>query len=259
MTNIVQYSDPEIVQDLQNLRSNNPLTHCMTNIVVTGFTANVLLAIGASPAMVIAIEEVEDFARIAGALLINVGTVTGPDSLAMMKAARAANESGTPWVLDPVAAGALKFRTNVVAELLKFRPSVIKGNASEILAVAGADGGAKGVDSTLGSDEAIRHAQELSIITGSVVVITGAVDYITDGKSVISVPGGHPIMTKVTGTGCALGALIAAFTTVAPTPLRAATSGCAIFAAAGERAAQESQGPGSFAVNFLNQLALISG
>jgi hydroxyethylthiazole kinase len=253
----VSYPDPNIVHDLGELRRLNPLTQCITNVVVTGFTANVLLAAGASPAMVIGIEEAAEFARIASALLINVGTIAGADSRAMLEAARAAHEHGTPWVLDPVAAGALKFRTDVVAELVTLRPTIIKGNASEIMAVAGQDGGARGVESTQESGDAIEHARSLAARTGCVVAVTGPIDYITDGKAIIAVPGGHSIMTRVTGTGCALGALMASFAATSPTPLRAATAACAVFAAAGERAARASQGPGSFAVCFLDQLAMI--
>ncbi|MDA8233217.1 MAG: hydroxyethylthiazole kinase [Clostridia bacterium] len=248
---------PEIVEDLAKLRQNAPLTHCITNIVVTNFTANVLLATGASPAMVVTIEEVADFVGIAQALLINVGTITGHDAEVMLKAAATAHETNTPWVLDPVAAGAIEFRTKVVADLIRYRPSVIRGNASEILAVAGSVGGAKGVDSTAASIAALPAARQLAESTGAVVAISGETDYITDGKVVTSVPGGHEILTKVTGTGCTLGALIAAFLPVTESPLRAATAASAIFAAAGERAAKEAHGTGSFAVAFLDQLSLI--
>ncbi|TGL96274.1 hydroxyethylthiazole kinase [Leptospira barantonii] len=248
----------EIVEDLSELRKHSPLTHIITNIVVTNWTANVLLAIGASPAMVIAEEEVGDFAKIASALLINVGTVTSIDAKAMRIAAATAHQAGTPWVIDPVAAGALRFRTDFVRELLEFKPTVIRGNASEILALAGTVGGGKGVDSTAGSSEALPYAKELSEKTGAIVAVSGEVDYITDGKEVISVPGGDPMMTKVTGVGCSLGALIASFLGVQKNPLRASASASAIFAVAGSRAAKESNGTGSFAVNFLDQLSRLS-
>jgi len=249
---------PEIAGDFAGLRRSSPLTHCITNIVVTNFTANVLLAAGASPAMVVTIEEAADFVRIAQALLINVGTITSHDARVMLNAAAAAHESGTPWVLDPVAAGVLAFRTNIVTELIRHKPAIIRGNASEILSISGAVGGAKGVDSTAGSIKALPAALSLAAETGAVVAISGEVDYLTDGQTIIRVPGGHEIMTRVTGTGCALGALMAAFLPVTGTPLQAATAASAIFAAAGEQAAQQSQGPGSFAVAFLDQLALLS-
>lgn len=247
----------EIVESLAKLRQISPLTHCITNIVVTNFTANVLLAVGASPAMIVTIEEVDEFVRIAQALLINVGTVTRHDAEVMLKAAATAQEARTPWVLDPVAAGVLEFRTKIVTELIRRKPAVIRGNASEILSVAGAVGRAKGVDSTASSLEALPVASALATDTGAVVAISGEVDYITDGETIMSVPGGDEIMTRVTGTGCALGALIAAFLPVTRTPLMAATAASAIFAAAGERAARESRGPGSFSAAFLDQLSFL--
>lgn len=253
----VNWPSPEVRETLAALRRTAPLTHCITNIVVTNFTANVLLATGASPAMIVTIEEAAEFVRIAQALLINVGTITSHDAQVMLRAAATADETKTPWVLDPVAAGVLAFRTGVVTELIRHRPAIIRGNASEILSVAGAVGGGKGVDSTAGSVEAIPVARKLAKETGAVVAISGEVDYITDGDTVIAVPGGHRIMTRVTGTGCALGALMAAFLPVTKTPLQAAITAAAIFAAAGERAALSSQGPGSFGVAFLDQLALL--
>ncbi|RHX83829.1 hydroxyethylthiazole kinase [Leptospira stimsonii] len=252
------WPSPEIVEDLSALRKISPLTHIITNIVVTNWTANVLLAIGASPAMVIAEEEVADFASIASGLLINVGTVTSADAKVMKLAATAANKAGTPWVLDPVAAGALRFRTEVAQELLQQKPSVIRGNASEILALAGTAGGGKGVDSTASSSEALPFAIELSEKLGAVVAVSGEIDYITNGNQTISVPGGHAMMTKVTGIGCSLGALMASFLGIQKDPLRAAVSASAVFAVAGAKAARDSKGTGSFAVAFLDELNLLS-
>jgi len=247
----------EVVEDLSELRKNAPLTHVLTNIVVTNWTANVLLAAGASPAMVIAEEEAPGFAAIASGVLINLGTINSFDAKAIKAAAISANKSGTPWVLDPVAVGPLPYRTEIAIELLNYKPTVIRGNASEILALAGASSGGKGVDSTAKSTEAIEVAQELSLRTGAVVAISGEVDYITNGKEVIAVPGGHILMTKVTGVGCSLGALIASFLGIQKDPLRAAISASAVFAVAGERAALASRGTGSFAVAFLDELTVL--
>ncbi|PJZ64685.1 hydroxyethylthiazole kinase [Leptospira wolffii] len=252
------WPSPEIVEDLSEVRKKAPLTHVLTNIVVTNWTANVLLAAGASPAMVIAEEEAGDFAAIASGLLINVGTITGIDAKAQRVAAKSAQKAGTPWVLDPVAAGALKFRTDFAKELLEYKPTVIRGNASEILALAGAVGGGKGVDSTAQSGEALAPALGLAERTGAVVAISGEIDYITNGKETVAVPGGHVLMTKVTGVGCSLGALIAAFLGVQKDPLRAAVSASAVFGIAGLRAAEQSQGTGSFAVAFLDQISNLS-
>ena len=252
-----RWPDAPLAKDLARLRETNPLTHCLTNLVVTGFTANVLLAVGASPAMVIAAEEVADFAAVASGVLINVGTVTEPDARAMLAAARAARDAGTPWVLDPVAVGALRFRSDVAAQLLEFSPAVIRGNASEILALAGLAGGGKGVDSTAGSAEAVEAARSVASQTGAVVAISGEVDYVVAGDEVIGVAGGDPLLTKVTGSGCALGALMAAFLGVTDSPVDAAVTASAVFGAAGQRAAAEVRGPGSLAVALLDQLYLL--
>jgi hydroxyethylthiazole kinase len=251
------WPDASVVEDLAQLRARNPLVHCVTNLVVTNFTANALLAVGASPAMVVAVEEVGQFAPVADALLVNVGTVTQSDAEAMFAAARSADEAGTPWVLDPVAVGALTFRTDVVARLTDYHPTIIRGNASEILALAGAGAGSKGADSTADSSEAIDGARALARRTGAVVAVTGVVDYVTDGEEVIGVPGSHELLTKVTGSGCALGAILAAFLGVQDSALRAAVSGSAVFAIAGERAALGVRGPGSLAVALLDSLYLI--
>ncbi|MCF8383523.1 MAG: hydroxyethylthiazole kinase [Chlorobium sp.] len=251
------WSHPEVPEDLARLRREAPLVHCITNGVVTNFTANVLLALGASPAMVETIEEVADFVRIAQVLLINVGTITTRDAEAMFEAAAAARETDTPWVLDPVAFGALEFRSRIVRELIAFRPAVIRGNASEILALGGETGGAKGVDATVSSTEAVQAAVALAAGSGAVVALSGEIDYITDGSSVIPVPGGHEMMTKVTGMGCTLGALIAALLPVTGSAFRAATAASAIYAEAGERAGRDARGTGSFAVSFLDQLSTI--
>ncbi|TGJ99441.1 hydroxyethylthiazole kinase [Leptospira semungkisensis] len=248
----------EIVADLKEVRSKAPLTHVLTNIVVTNWTANVLLAAGASPAMVIAEEEVSDFASIAGGVLINVGTITSFDAKAIRAAAIAAQKAGTPWVLDPVAAGALRYRTEIATDLLNYKPTVIRGNASEILALAGASGGGKGVDSTAQSSEAVEIAKELSKRTGAVIAVSGEIDYITDGKETIAVPGGHVLMTKVTGVGCSLGALIASFLAIQKNSLQAAVSASAVFGYVGAKAAQKAQGTGSFAVSFLDELSNLS-
>ncbi len=252
------WPETSVVADLAEVRKKAPLTHVLTNIVVTNWTANVLLAAGASPAMVIAEEEVSEFAAIASGILINVGTITSFDAKAQKAAAIAAQKAGTPWVLDPVAAGFLQFRTEFATELLNYKPTVIRGNASEILALAGAVGGGKGVDSTAQSSEAIPLAKILSQRTGAIVAVSGEVDYITNGKETVAVPGGHILMTKVTGVGCSLGALIAAFLGIQKDPMQAAVSASAVFAIAGLRAAEQSAGTGSFAVAFLDQLSNLS-
>ncbi|NTV02087.1 MAG: hydroxyethylthiazole kinase [Chlorobiaceae bacterium] len=248
---------PDLKDALARLRGRSPLVHCITNAVVTNFTANVLLAVGAAPAMVVTVEEVEEFVRIADALLVNVGTITVPDAEAMLKAAETAGLTGTPWVLDPVAAGVLAYRTSVVAKLVRLRPTVIRGNASEILALNGLNGGGRGVDSTVASADALPAAIELARSSGAVVALSGKVDYVTDGQRTLSIEGGDELMGRVTGMGCTLGALIAAFLPVSVSPLMAAATASALFGAVGTDAAGRAGGPGSFAVEFLDRLSTI--
>ena len=182
----------------------------MTNDVVQTFTANVLLAIGASPAMVIDPDEASQFAAIADALLINVGTLTVERAAAMRAAARSAQQAGKPWALDPVAVGALTLRTEFCRELLALQPAAVRGNASEIMALAGMSGGGRGVDTTDTAAAALPAAQALARQLNTVVAVTGEVDYVTDGQRTRAVTGGDPLMTRVVGTGCALSAVVAA-------------------------------------------------
>ena len=252
-----RWPDPAIAADLAALRASPPLVHCITNIVAAPLTANVLLALGAAPAMVMAEEEAGWFAGVAGALLVNLGTITPAEEGAILAAVRTASEQGTPWVLDPVAVGALSLRTRVAAELVRRRPTIIRGNASEILALAGTGAGGRGVDSTDSSEAAVAPAKALALSSGAVVAVSGVVDYVTDGEQVLAVPGGHVLMTKVTGVGCALGAVIAAFAARRTSPLAAAVAASAVFAAAGEAAGRQASHPGSFAVAFLDQLSAI--
>jgi len=247
-----------IAEELARLRASNPLVHLLTNEVVQEITANVLLAVGASPAMIVAEEEVEVFASISGALLINVGTLYPSRLAAMKQAVAAANKAGVPWTLDPVAVGVLAYRTEACRDFLMSKPAVIRGNASEILALAGFAGVGRGVDSTAGSDSALEAAEQLARSTGAVVAVTGETDFITDGTTTWATPWGHPVMTRVVGTGCALSALVAAFTAHAPNRLNAVAAACAVAGKCGARAAASSRGPGSFKAEFLDALFQLS-
>jgi hydroxyethylthiazole kinase len=252
------WDDGETRHDVAAVRAAAPLVHCLTNYVAAPLTANVLLAAGAVPAMVSAIEEVTAFAAVAGGVLLNVGTVTTETANTFIHAAASADKAGTPWVLDPVAVGAgLKLRDRVAAELLEYRPRVIRGNGSEILGLSGAAGGGNGPDSTATSEDALLAAAELARSTGAVVAVSGETDFVTDGKITLAVPGGHPVMTKVTGVGCSLGALIAAYAAVIDDPLRATASASALLATAGRRAAGVSTATGTFAVALLDQLSTL--
>jgi hydroxyethylthiazole kinase len=208
--------------------------------------------------MVHAEEEVEDFVGIASSLVVNIGTLSPPWVAAMARAGTRASALGRPWVLDPVGAGATPYRTRTALDLIERVPTVIRGNASEILALAGAAGGpTKGVDSTHSADEAVHAAQQLAEASGAVVAVTGRVDRITDGERWLEVENGDPRMTRVTALGCAASAIIGAFLVVERDPLLAAAQALAIFGLAGERAAAEAPGPGSLRWRIVDQLALL--
>ncbi|MFB7251773.1 hydroxyethylthiazole kinase [Microbacterium sp. NPDC056234] len=246
---------------LAQLRAAPPLTHCITNAVVTGFTANVLLALGASPAMVDIVGESEMFATIASGVLINLGTPRPEQRAASREAVAGAAAAGTPWVLDPVAIGALPVRTALAHDLLALRPTAIRGNPSEILALAGASAGGRGVDTTDTTDAAADAAFALAQRHGSVVAVSGPVDLITDGRRVIRIANGDALLTRVTGGGCALGAVMAAFLGTARATgtdaLTAIAAAALVYTIAAERAASASAGPGSFAVALLDALAAV--
>ena len=246
---------------LSALREAPPLTHCITNSVVTGFTANVLLALGAAPAMVDIVDESGIFAGIASGVLINLGTPTPEQRAASLEAAGAAAASATPWVLDPVAIGALPVRTKLAHELVMSRPTAIRGNASEILALAGLSDGGRGVDATDTTEAAADAAFALAARHGSVVAVSGAVDLITDGRRVLRIANGDPLLTVVTGGGCALGAVMAAFLGAARSTgadaLTAVASASLVYTIAAEQAAARATGPGSFAVALLDALAAV--
>ena len=243
---------------LQAIRRDAPLVQNITNFVSMDVVANGLLALGASPAMVHAQEEVVDFAAIAGALVVNIGTLTPPWVQSMTKAAETMNAKGKPWVLDPVGVGATPYRTRTASELAALKPTVIRANASEILALAGAAlGPTKGVDSTHGSDEAVDAAGHLARQIGTVVAVTGAVDYITDGERSLRVGNGHPLMTRVTALGCTSSAVVGAFLVAEPDPLAAAAQALAAYGLAAEKAAEKAAGPGSLRWQLLDHLAAL--
>ncbi|WP_432039763.1 hydroxyethylthiazole kinase [Streptomyces cucumeris] len=242
---------------LARVRETTPLVQCLTNVVVTGFTANALLALGASPAMVDIPGEAGPFAGIASGVLVNLGTPHAEQRTAMTEAARAAAAAGTPWVLDPVAVGALPVRTGLARRLLGLRPTVIRGNASEIIALADGGGGGRGVDSAHEVEAARRAAGELARATGGVVAVSGPVDVVTDGTRHARIANGDAVLTRVTGGGCALGAVMAAFAAVDGDRFATTVAAVAAYTVAAERAARESSGPGSFAVAFLDALAAL--
>ena len=241
------------------LREQGPLVQCLTNIVVAPFTANVLLAVGAAPAMVDVPQEAGLFAGIAGAVLINLGTPYGATAGPMLEAARAAVDAGTPWVLDPVAVGALPVRTALARELLAIGPTVVRGNASEVLGLAGSGAGGRGVDASDDAQAALPAARDLLARGAAAVAVSGPVDAVVAAGRFVQVTGGSTLMTRVTGVGCALGALTAAACAVTEDPLLAAVAATTGLCAAAELAAASARGPGSFAVHLLDELSLLTG
>ncbi|MFN7024770.1 MAG: hydroxyethylthiazole kinase [Pseudorhizobium sp.] len=244
---------------LSAMRRKNPLVQCITNDVAMSISANVLLAAGASPAMVSAEEEAGEFARIAGAVTINIGTLWAGGVAGMQEAATAARACGTPWVLDPVAHYATGFRRDAVRRLIDLQPTIIRGNASEILALAGEKASGQGVDSGDSSVSAQAAALFLARQHSCVVAVTGEIDFVTDGNRSLAIEGGSPTMPKVTALGCALTCLVGAFAATAPEqPFEATASALALFAVCGEEVGIQAPGPGSFQPLFLDALAAIS-
>ena len=237
------------------VRTKSPLVHNITNYVVMNNSANALLAIGASPVMAHWKDEMEEMTAIAGALVINIGTLDTEWIEGMKAAGLAASRRGTPIVLDPVGAGATSQRTKAAWEIINLcHPTIIRGNGSEIMALVDAGVKSKGVDSSASSSDALSAANQLSKETGAVVVISGETDYITNGNEVFTVEGGDPIMTAVTGMGCTATALTGAFAAVEPDPMTAATAAMAVMSLAGERAAAKAKGSGSMQMYFLDEL-----
>jgi hydroxyethylthiazole kinase len=242
-------------ENLAKVRQGKPLIHNITNFVVMNSTANVLLAAGASPVMAHAENEVEEMAGFAGALVLNIGTLTDIWVESMLKAGRKCSELGTPIILDPVGSGATALRTSTAKRIIEETSiSVIRGNASEILSLRNENSKTRGVDSLHTVDEAAEAAKTLAAELGTTLAITGAVDLVTDGTRVIRIANGDPLMQYVTGTGCAATALIAAFAAVDSDPVIATASALAYYGLAGEKAAHSAKGPGSFMVNLLDAL-----
>lgn len=248
------------VSALERVRSEAPLVQCITNSVVVNVTANVLLALGAAPAMVDIPGEAGAFAGVASGLLVNLGTPTVEQRQAMLEAATAAGSAETPWVLDPVAIGTLPVRTPLGRRLRDLRPTVIRGNASEIIALAGSGSGGRGVETVDSVDSALASAIALAEDTGAVVAVSGPVDLVTDGRRIVRIENGHPLLTKMTGGGCALGAVMAAFLGGGGDDALASTvAAVTCYTVAAELAAERAAGPGTFAVTLLDAIAELDG
>ncbi|MBB5173495.1 hydroxyethylthiazole kinase [Texcoconibacillus texcoconensis] len=248
-----------VVQLREHVRKKRPLIHHITNIVVSNFTANGVLSLGASPVMAYAIEEVEEIAQAADALVLNMGTMTSQSVEAMKLAASSAEKAGVPIVLDPVGVGASSYRTSVGKRIVEdFDTSVVRGNVAEIANLIGESTFIRGVDAPDDAKNkenlAIRAAKKLN----TVIVVTGEEDIITDGEKVSRIENGDPMLTQVTGTGCLLTSVIAAFISTHPNSLEATTAAVAFYGIAAECAAEsikeDLKGPGHYQIALIDAL-----
>lgn len=245
----------EIWSLIQLVRQKSPLVHNITNYVAMNNSANALLAIGASPVMAHAHSEMDEMVGIADSLVINIGTLDEYWSESMLKAAYSASVLGKPWVLDPVGCGATSFRNELLHKLLQFKPSIIRGNASEIKALAKTNETiTKGVDSTEESKEALTAARIIAKEYQCVVCISGAKDIVLNEEQTFFLENGHPLMTKVTGLGCSSSAIIAAFAGIVKDKLRATTAAMALMGVAGELAQIKAEGPGTLQLHLTDKL-----
>jgi hydroxyethylthiazole kinase len=244
---------------LRRLRETKPLVHQITNYVVMNETANATLALGALPVMAHAREEVEEMVAIAGALVINIGTLSPHWVDAMLAAGRAANERGVPVVLDPVGVGATTYRTDTAKRILdEVDVAVLRGNGGEVATLVGVDAEVRGVESIDAGGDPAELARTAGTRLGLVASVTGPVDHVSDGETVIRVANGHPLLASITGTGCMSTAMTGCFLAVnRERPLEAAAEALIAFGVAGEDAAVGAKGPGSFHVNLYDALAAL--
>jgi hydroxyethylthiazole kinase len=246
-------------QTLRELRERKPLIHQITNYVVMNETANTTLALGALPVMAHAREEVEEMVALASALVINIGTLSQHWVDAMLAAGKAANAGGVPVVLDPVGAGATRYRTDTARRILaEVKVSVLRGNQGEVATLVGVEAEVRGVESIAVGGEPAELARAAAHSLGLVASVTGPVDHVSDGKRVLAVANGHELLAAVSGTGCMSSAITGCFLAVKDhDPLEAAAEALAAFGVAGEDAAREAKGPGSFHVGLYDALAAL--
>jgi len=245
-------------EGLRRLRERKPLVHQITNYVVMNETANATLALGALPVMAHAREEVEEMAALAGALVLNIGTLSPHWVDAMIAACVAANEQGVPVVLDPVGAGATRYRTDTARRILdEVDVTVLRGNAGEVATLVGVDAEVRGVESIAAGSDPGELARTAATRLGVVASVTGAVDHVSDGDAVVAIANGHELLASITGTGCMASAVTGCFLAVAESPFDGAAEALVAFGVAGEDAARVAKGPGSFHVGLYDALAAL--
>jgi len=252
-------SAAQIYSHINQIRKNSPLVHNITNFVAMNFSANVLLACGASPLMAHAPEELEEILNIAQALVVNIGTLDKNFVTSIGQAIHHATKKNVPVVLDPVGAGATSLRTETTKKLVRTGGvSVIRGNASEILSLVNKNTKSKGVDTNHSSEEALIAAQDLASTHNLVVCVSGKVDFVVGKKSIVQIYNGDPMMMRVTAMGCVASALIGAFLAIEADYFSATQSAMALMGIAGELAASKANGPGSFQMHFLDAVFQIN-
>ena len=246
-------------QTLRTLRERKPLVHQITNYVVMNETANATLSLGALPVMAHAREEVEEMVGLAGALVLNIGTLSPDWVEAMLLAGKAANERDVPVVLDPVGAGATRYRTDTAKRILdEVKVTILRGNQGEVATLVGVEAEVRGVESMEVGGEGAELARAAARNLSLVASVTGPVDHVSDGRSVLAVANGHELLAAVTGTGCMSSAITGCFLAAKPDgPLEAAAEALAAFGVAAEDAAVEARGPGSFHVGLYDALAAL--
>jgi hydroxyethylthiazole kinase len=245
-------------EGLRRLRERKPLVHQITNYVVMNETANATLALGALPVMAHAREEVEEMAALAGALVLNIGTLSPHWVDAMIAAGVAANEQGVPVVLDPVGAGATRYRTDTARRILdEVDVTVLRGNAGEVATLVGVDAEVRGVESIAAGSDPGELARTAATRLGVVASVTGPVDHVSDGDAVVAIANGHELLASITGTGCMASAVTGCFLAVAESPFDGAAEALVAFGVAGEDAARVAKGPGSFHVGLYDALAAL--
>ena len=245
----------KIFEIIERIRQERPLIHNITNMVAMNDSANIILAIGGLPVMAHAQVEVREMVRVAGALVLNIGTLTSEQINSMITAGEEANNLRKPVVLDPVGAGATHLRTESALRLQeRIKIDIVRGNHAEVSILAGLKGSIKGVESVGSGKNAVEVARSLARKHNQVVIITGKQDIVTDGKTVIEINNGSPMLGTITATGCMVTSLIATFAAVCDDYIMASTGALVCFGLAGERAAVKAQGPGSFKVNLFDEV-----
>jgi hydroxyethylthiazole kinase len=240
------------------IRERRPLVHNITNYVVMNETANAILSLGALPVMAHAHEEVQEMVGLAGALVLNIGTLSPDWVESMVLAGKAANERGVPVVLDPVGAGATAYRTRAAKGLLdEIDVAVLRGNAGEVATLVGIAAEVRGVESVGGGGDPAELAREAARRLGVVASVTGAVDHVSDGERTVAIANGHELLASITGTGCMSTALTGCFLAGKTDAFEAAAEALVAFGVAGEDAAAGAKGPGSFHVNLYDALAAL--